>query len=608
MAQLRPYQTRAVEACVKALRASVEPVLLEAATGAGKSHIIAEVARIIREVSNKRVLALAPSAELVTQNRAKFAASGYPSSLFSASAGGKETRHPVVFGSPLTVRNNIARFQRQCQEGYALVIIDEAHGITPTVKEIVAAMREANPMLRVLGLTATPYRLGSGYIFARWPNGRAVSEEQARDPYFAALVDSIGARELIEGGYLTPPTIGQINTERYATEGLTLNARGQFDAQAVDRAYHGHGRKTAAIVAEVVHQAQGRRGVMFFAATVQHACEVLASLPPELSALVTGETPMREREAILRAFKAERLKYLVNVAVLTTGFDATHVDVIAILRKTESVGLLQQIVGRGLRLHPGKADCLILDYTTNIEDHCPDGDLFAPTVKAGKASGGAGGVEAECEWCGFVNDFTARPDFDGEADKYGYAVDLMGERIMSEHGPMPAHLGRRCQNAVAKRAESGTFLRCEYRWTSKPCSECNADNDIAARYCHACKAELVDPNEKLRGEWQAMKKDPTRRQTDRVLSMEARESLSQKGNKTVRVVFTTPYRTFTVWLLPEATHTRAQREWQALLAATEESSQPRTVTYQKDAQSGFYRVFAYNQPEDVEPVEKRHAA
>ncbi|MFN9958451.1 MAG: DEAD/DEAH box helicase, partial [bacterium] len=99
----------------------------------------------------------------------------------------------------------------------------------------------------------------------------------------------------------------------------------------MDRAYHGQGRKTARIIADIVAQSQDRKGVLIFAATVRHANECLESLPPELSAIVTGETPKKEREEILRRFKAQEIKYIVNVSVLTTGFDATHVDVIAML-------------------------------------------------------------------------------------------------------------------------------------------------------------------------------------------------------------------------------------------------------------------------------------
>ncbi len=93
---------------------------------------------------------------------------------------------------------------------------------------------------------------------------------------------------------------------------------------------------------------------MIFAATVEHAKEILSYLPKNSAALVTAETPAIDRQAIIKQFKNKELHYLVNVSVLTTGFDAPHVDVIAILRPTESVSLYQQIVGRGLRLYQGK--------------------------------------------------------------------------------------------------------------------------------------------------------------------------------------------------------------------------------------------------------------
>jgi DNA repair protein RadD len=596
---LRPYQAEAVESSIDWMRKSVEPFLIDAATGAGKSHIIAEVARRIHDKTGKRVLCLAPSAELVTQNRAKYLATGNPCSTFSASAGGKDLRHPVVFGSPLTVKNRISRFQKQGEQGYALVVVDECHGITPTVRGIIDAMKNANPNLRVMGLTATPYRLGSGYIFREWPDGRINTEDTTRAPFFHKCVYRVDARDLIRQGYLTPPVIGATGAVSYDTGGLIANAQGKFDAEAVDRAYHGHGRLTASIVADVVAQSRDREGVMFFAATVQHAEEVMASLPAGLAAMVTGKTPKGERARILADFLARKIKYLVNVAVLTTGFDAPHVDVIAMLRKTESVGLLQQIVGRGLRLSPGKADCLVLDYTTNLDDHCPDGDLFAPLVKAGALAGEGATITACCEWCGYENEVKLRPEAEGfEIDENGYCLDSDGYRVKTGHGPMPAHFARRCWGYVP--IAGGKVERCGYRWTGKDCPTCGESNDIAARYCASCKAEIVDPNEKLVGEFRAMKKDPTQRQTDRVVSVVAQHGVSRSGNKTLRVDFVTPYRSFSIWLMPETTNSRAMSDWSMWQAATQGGEDPKTITYQKDAGSGFYRVFAYNRPEDRE--------
>lgn len=593
---LRPYQQDAHDAAWSHIKGSVDPCLIEAATGAGKSHIIAGLAHTIHQHTSKRVLCLAPSAELVVQNREKFLATGNKASMFSASAGGKELRHPVVFGSPLTVKNRISRFT----DGYAAVIVDEAHGLTPTLKGIIDAMRKESPMLRVIGTTATPYRMNEGYIFRMWPDGRVNDDSTTRDPYFMNLVSRITAPELIGMGYLTPPKIGSPGAEGYDTGNMQVNSRGQFDKADIDRAYHGKGRLTGQIVGDVIDQCRNRKGVLFFAATVQHAQEVMESLPPQLSAIVTGSTPKRERDSILRRFKDQQIKYLVNVAVLTTGFDAPHVDCIAVLRKTESAGLWAQIMGRGLRLYNGKQDCLVLDYTTNIDDHFPDGDLFDPQIKAKRAKEKGDGIKAVCPDCNYENTFAANPDYlDFPVDPNGYCVDLAGNQVMTEHGPLPAHYGRRCFG-MHKTGPGGTYERCTYRWTHKECPDCQEGNDIAARYCWNCKAEIVNPNEKLRAEFKRIKKDPTQIQTDEVVSMDLREGISQAGNKTMRVDFVTPWRSFSIWFVPESTGWKQRQEWANFQAATV-TGPPRTVTYRKDQETGFYRLIDLNRSADIEP-------
>lgn len=593
---LRPYQQAASDAAIAWMRQSIEPACIEAVTAAGKSHVIADMALRIHEMTGKRVLCLAPSAELVVQNREKLIATGTPASMFSASAGVKDLRHPIVFGSPLTVKNRISRFQ----DGYAMVVLDECHGISPTVRGIIAEMRAGNPNLRVIGLTATPYRLGSGYIFRQWPDGTVNDDTRARDPYFTKCVYRITGPDLIKQGYLTKPVIGETGAEHYDTSALSLNSRGQFDAGAVDRAYHGHGRKTAAIVADVVARSRDRMGVMLFAATVRHAEEVMASLPPDLSAMITGDTPKGERASIIARFKARRLKYLVNVAVLTTGFDAPHVDVIAILRKTESVGLLQQIIGRGLRLHDDKRDCLVLDYTDNLDTHCPDGDLFAPEVKAGKGGGDSEGLKCLCPDCGYENRFPAKPDtLDYAKDKNGYCLDLTGRRVETEWGPLPGHFGRRCWGMA--QVPGGKVDRCGYRWTSKECETCGAANDIAARYCTECKGEIVDPNEKLRMDFKAMKKDPMQPQCDEVVDVRFIRGVSQRGADTVRAEWTTPYRKLTTWHMPHAPHAKGRRDWERFDAATADGTvPPKTISYVKEP-SGFYRALAFNAEPDHAP-------
>lgn len=594
---LRPYQQEAVDAVMRHVMASTTPCILEAATGAGKSHIIAEISKLIHQRSGKRILNLAPSGILVEQNYKKYLATGNYASMFSASVGQKSTRFPVVFGTPGTVKNRISRFQNDL----AAIIIDEAHGLTPTVLSIVDAIRGSNPNLRVIGLSATPYRMNEGFIYAIGPDNRAVDKEQRLDhTFFKKCVYQIRARTLIDMGYLTQPIIGSIGAEHYQTLGMTLNNAGNFSQDDIDRAYHGHGRKTAAIVMDVVEKSRDRRGVIIFAATVAHAHEVLASLPPSISRIMTSQdADQKQCKAIVDAFKRQDVKYLVNVGKLTTGFDAPHVDVVALLRATESVGLLQQIIGRGLRLFDGKDDCLILDYAENLERHCPDGDIFAPIIKAKRQKEGGGKIDCICLECGGHNTFTVRPNESGyEIDPYGYFTDLDGTRIPSEYGDVPAHYGRRCTAYTMVR---GDFVQCNYWWTFKKCPHCEHKNDIAARYCAECKGEIVDPNEKLRIEYKALKSDPTRMQCDRVLDWTVTEGVSKAGNATYRIDIVTPHRHFPIWVIKDPGDIYKAEKKLGMVKPYLFGDKPETVTYRKETTNQFYNIYALNQPIDAEP-------
>lgn len=600
MITLRPYQSDAVEAILGWVKTSLEPCVSELATGAGKSLIIAEVAKILHELSGKRILCLAPSSELVTQNHEKYLLTGNGASIYSASAGTKCLRRSVVFATPGTFNSVAERIGSQ----FCAVIIDEAHGMTPTIKTIISDMRKSSPNLRVIMLTATPYRLGEGFIYRLDLAGNPV--EACKDPYGMRLVYRITCQELIGMGYLTPPVVGAPLADNYETTGLQLNKRNQFDAGQIDRAFVGHGRKTAAIVADVVNQAENKNGVMLFASTVQHAQEIMASLPVSLSACVVGDTRKQERKSIISRFKAGHIKYLVSVGTLHTGFDAPNVDVIALLRLTESVGLLQQIIGRGTRLLDGKTNFLVLDYAGNFERHSPDGDIFNPIIRVAKGGGSEKEtVSACCPTCNADNEFSARPNEGFKISADGYFTDNDGLLIETEYGPMPAHFGRRCKNFISSPVTKGLLVQCSYRWTSKDCPHCEEPNDIAARYCSACRGEIVDPNKKLKMEFRALKKDPSKIQTDEVVSWTVAHSVSKKGAAMVRVDYVTPYRKFSIYYFKESKWPNQIAQYEELMTVTTELIEPpKTITYHKDSKDGFFRVHGYNEPHDVEPEEK----
>ena len=226
---------------------------------------------------------------------------------------------------------------------------------------------------------------------------------------------------------------------------------------------------TPGIVKNIIELSEERKGVMIFCASVRHAKEVFGYLPEGMAALVTGESEDEQRTDIIAQFKNGEIKYLVNVSVLTTGFDAPHVDLIAILRPTESVSLYQQIVGRGLRIHQGKKDCLVLDYTGR------GFDIFSPEIGDDKPNDTCIPVKIECPECHHINDFWG---------------------IVDDEGSIIEHFGRKCRGA-SEEETTGRIEPCGYRFRFKRCG-CGAENDIAARTCQACRSVLVDDDKKLR--------------------------------------------------------------------------------------------------------------
>lgn len=461
MLSLRPYQQQAVDATLNHFRQSDDSAVLVLPTGAGKSLIMAELARLARQ----RILVLAHVKELVEQNHQKFLALGREAGIFSAGLNQKDLSHQVTFASVQSLARNLNKLR----EHYSLVIIDECHRVSDDeqsqYQQIIEATRKTNAQIKVLGLTATPYRLGIGWIY-RFDYRGFVRSEQPRP--FQRCIYEVPLHFMIKQGFLTPPNVIDAPVAQYDFSSLSASPQGLFPEKEVNQLLVKHPRVTQSIVEQILHISAERRGVMIFAATVRHANEIMTYLGDSTSAIITGETAGPERDEVIRAFKAQKIKYLVNVAVLTTGFDAPHVDVIAILRPTQSVSLYQQIVGRGLRLYAGKRDCLVIDYAGNGID------LFSPEVGSAKPVSDSVPVQVLCPACGFANCFW------GKVDSEGQVIE---------------HYGRRCQGVLEDETEQ---QQCDYRFRFKECSVCNGQNDIAARQCQHCGHALIDPDEQLK--------------------------------------------------------------------------------------------------------------
>ncbi len=366
MFELRYYQKKAVAAVYRYLKTNKtgSPCVV-LPTGAGKTPALATFCRDVAQWGG-RALVIAHVKELLQQSAKKIAELAPDASLgvYSAGLGERTTDAQIVVAGIQSI------YQRAEELGpFQLIIVDEAHMIPADgdgrYRTFLAAAKNVNPNVRVVGLTATPYRLGSGWICGD-------------DKILTEIVYEIGVRELIAEGFLSPI---RVKNGRKRPDFSSVSIRGgEYVASEVAKIVDAKNVVERACV-EIAELTKDRKKVVVFCATVESAKRVaktLRELTGAESELVTGETKASERDAIIERFKSPNgtvdllgietppLKYLCNVNVLTTGFDAPNVDCVVLLRPTESVGLYQQMVGRGLRLAPGKNDCLVLDYGQNV--------------------------------------------------------------------------------------------------------------------------------------------------------------------------------------------------------------------------------------------------
>lgn len=464
MYTLRTYQQEAVDSTLNYFRKRRNPAVIVLPTGAGKSLVIAELAKIAKG----RVLVLAHVKELVEQNHLKYESYGLHAGIYSAGLNQKDSEQKVIFGSI----QSVAKAKDAFFKDFTLVVIDECHrvGLEPDSQyaKVITQLKLNNPRICILGLTATPYRLGLGWIYNYALRGETKTQDLR---FFKHCIYDLPLEYMISNKYLTPPVKVDIPVTSYDFSELIEGGQSYTMAQ-LEEALHKQRRLTPLIIKNIIDitESDQRQGVMIFSSTVKHAQEIMNHLPPEQARLVVGTTELSERDQIVHDFKKKAFKYLVNVSVLTTGFDAAHVDVIAILRPTESISLYQQIIGRGLRLDTNKKDCLVLDYTGMGHS------IFSPEIGEKKPTSESVEVQVPCPECGFVNDFWG---------------------IVDEDGNLVEHFGRKCRGGHVN-ADTYELTPCDYLFRFKICTQCSAQNDISARDCRSCGCVLIDPDTKLK--------------------------------------------------------------------------------------------------------------
>ena len=431
MLELRPYQEEAVAAIYRHLRERDDAPCVVLPTGSGKTYVMATVCADAVGRWDGRVLILAHVRELLEQAVEKLHVVApdmwMKTGVYSAGLKSRDTEHPIIVAGIQSV------YRRACElDAFDLIIIDEAHMIPPDgdgmYRSFLDDARKVNPNVRVIGLTATPFRMKSGMICEP-------------ENVLNHVCHEIGIKELIVQGYLCP-LITKGSRETIDTSGLHVRA-GEFVAGEAEDLMDTDELVESAC-REIVEQTRSRRSVLIFATGVRHGEHVAAVLRRISSAgvaAVFGETASAERDRVLAGFKDGSLKYLVNVNVLTMGFDAPNIDCVAMVRPTLSPGLYYQMVGRGFRLHEGKENCLVLDFGGNVLRHGPvdairiqnvrhRGNGEAPAKQCPECRSLIAAGYAVCPDCGYEFPPPERQTHDATASTEGI---LSGEVTTTEH-------------------------------------------------------------------------------------------------------------------------------------------------------------------------------
>jgi DNA repair protein RadD len=471
MFKRRDYQIEAIKGLKNTIKRypKCNPLLV-LPTGAGKTIVTADIIHEVRK-SGYRVIVLARTKELIQQNRDKFC-QAFPehcndAGAYCAGLGERDASADILFASIQSVAKRADEIGPR-----ELVIIDEAHQVPVNedsqYQTFFAALERLNkqygrPAPKRIGLTASPYRLDGGLIFG------------GPESQFDRVAYNVRLRDLIDDGYITEPvtlpatSIDLSEVRKVAGEYSQSGGGGVF-------------LETTA-TAEIWQAAKdkGCKSVLIFATGVAHAELIRQELLTlgEQASVITGETVPLIRESVISSFSNRRIKWLINVNCLTTGFDAPCIDMVAIARATTSAGLFLQMVGRGFRLYDDKKQCWIMDFGGNIDRFGPidspsygEDAIKTTNPKAGRV----------CPACFFENP---------KLSKVCLSCDKPFEKpAPAERQEVPDSLDLGSK-PILSQPENFKVISCSYkRHVPKNAKELNKRDSLKATYC--CVAEGDD--------------------------------------------------------------------------------------------------------------------
>lgn len=372
--KLREYQTKALEMLYEWFEKNQtgHPVL-NMPGGSGKSVVIASLAKdALQNWPETKILMLVHSKELILQNADKLRKlwPNAPLGVYSASVGRRDLGEPITYAGIASVA------KRAKQLGHIdLCIIDEVHSVSTVesgiYRKLISDLLNINPSMRIVGLSASPYRLGQGMI------------TEGKDAIFTEILEPVSIEELVFKTHLVPLR-SKITNHKLEAEGLHKRG-GEYVAAEMEAKFNTDDHNIA-VVQEIIDKASNRAHWLIFCSGILHSeavanCLRVAGIAAEALDATHNKA---ERERKLSDFESGKLRALCNVGILTTGYDFPALDCIAFLRATASPGLYLQMAVRGMRPYSGKADCMVLDFAGVVEQHGPITAVRPPPKKGDK--------------------------------------------------------------------------------------------------------------------------------------------------------------------------------------------------------------------------------
>ena len=411
----RPYQIEAVQGIYNYFGSNTGNPIVAMPTGTGKSVVIAMfLESVYAHYHNQRVMILTHVKELIEQNHEKLMTlwPAAPAGIYSAGLNRKDLGRKITFGGIASVAKKAHQFGH-----IDLLLVDEAHLVSPNDETMyltfINQLKQINPNLKVIGFTATPWRLGAGHLTESGLFTDVCFDNTSMEAF----------NKLISDGYLSP-LIPKQTKQLLDTDGVHMRG-GEFIQSelqnAVDKA-----EVTYGALKEALEQAHDRNHWLVFASGVEHAEHIVEMFQSfDVPAVAVHSKMSKEtRDRAIAGFKAGDYRVAVNNNVLTTGFDFPGIDCIAGLRPTASTVLWVQMLGRGTRpvyaegfdldtvegrlaaiANGPKQNCLVLDFAGNTRRLGPINDPVIPRKKGQK--GGEAPVKL-CGVCGTYNHATVK--------------------------------------------------------------------------------------------------------------------------------------------------------------------------------------------------------